>query len=99
MADIVPDDVDEARLDAAVKVFKLLANPTRLRILQLLGTGKFNVNTIGARLGLEQPVVSHQLIALKLHGLVTSEVAGKARYYSLVDPDVLTIIRAAGGLL
>lgn len=83
----------ETQMAEAVRIFKLLSNPTRLRILLLLEEGKFNVQTISKRLVLDQPTVSHQLITLKLHQLVTSEVEGKARYYSLSDPHILDIIQ------
>lgn len=73
----------EARRLAAV--FKLLGDPTRLRLLSLLAAAPDEVCVcdLPERLGVKQPTVSHHLKALHEVGLVTREQRGKWAYYHL----------------
>jgi len=50
--------------------FKALADPTRLRILNLLFRSRLCVCRMAAILGLPQPLVSRHLAYLRSHGLV-----------------------------
>ncbi|EBA5301963.1 winged helix-turn-helix transcriptional regulator, partial [Salmonella enterica] len=43
------------------QLYKVLSDPTRLRILLLLKEGEHNVTAISEQLGMEQSAVSHQL--------------------------------------
>lgn len=77
------------------KVFKALADDTRLRIIRLLSREELNVDEIGRVLSVPQPSVSRHLSALKSVGLVTDRREGPRSFYSLVDhPDMLTSIEA-----
>jgi DNA-binding transcriptional ArsR family regulator len=60
-----------------------LAEPTRLRIVDLLKAGPRPVGDIQARLRLEQPQVSKHLRVLKDAGLVDVEARGQLRIYEL----------------
>ncbi|WP_404825519.1 ArsR/SmtB family transcription factor [Fructilactobacillus lindneri] len=77
------------------KIFKLLSNETRLKILFLLENNALDVSTIVKELDLEQSTVSHQLSLLKKHQLVSVERDGKRILYSLRDPHILTIVEMA----
>ncbi|MBS9338023.1 winged helix-turn-helix transcriptional regulator [Fructobacillus sp. M2-14] len=76
-------------------LFKILSNPTRLRILFLLENKELSVSEIVAALQLEQSTVSHQLLKLKEHMLVTTERDGKSIRYQLRDPHILKIVDMA----
>lgn len=65
--------------------FAALAEPNRLRIVELLRRGPRAVNDIGARLQLAQPQVSKHLRVLKDAGLVEVEARAQQRLYAL-DP-------------
>jgi|SRR5713226_6520774 DNA-binding transcriptional ArsR family regulator len=60
-----------------------LAEPNRLRIVELLRAGARPVNDIGGRLRLNQPQVSKHLRVLKDAGLVDVEVRAQQRLYEL----------------
>jgi ArsR family transcriptional regulator len=66
-------------------VFKGLADPTRLRIMNLLLQGELCVCDIQRVLGASQPNVSRHLNYLKHSGLVLDRPEGFRVYYRLVD--------------
>ena len=63
--------------------FKVLANPTRLAILEVLREKPRNVTEIAKTLKQEQSMISHNLEALEKCGYVFSERKEKQRIYSL----------------
>jgi ArsR family transcriptional regulator len=66
------------------QLFKLLADETRLRILDMLGRRKeLCVRDLWQRLGQSQPAVSHHLGLLRMAGLVETRQEGKHIYYRL----------------
>lgn len=66
-----------------VETFAALAEPNRLRIVELLRSGARSVNEIGDRLDLRQPQVSKHLRVLKEAGLVAMEPRAQQRVYEL----------------
>ncbi len=70
-------------VDQVVEILKLIADPTRFRLISLLEHGELNVNTMCQRLELAQPTVSHHLGLLRGGGLVESRRDGKQVFYSL----------------
>lgn len=66
--------------------FAALADPTRRRIVELLGSGERTAGSIGERFPISAPAVSQHLKALRESGLVRVRVDGQRRIYSL-DPD------------
>jgi len=68
--------------------FKVFADFTRLRIIQLLNTEELPVGEIARRLEMEQSAISHQMQVLKAARLVKQRRDGKSIYYSLDDSHV-----------
>ena len=66
---------------------KVLADTTRLAVLQLLMEEPKHVGELNAVLGLEQSLLSHHLKILRKEGFVTATRDGKAVLYCLA-PDV-----------
>src|SRR5580693_523366 len=66
-----------------VDTFAALAEPNRLRIVELLRSGPRPVNEIGERLQLNQPQVSKHLRVLKEVGLVDVQPRAQQRLYEL----------------
>lgn len=66
-----------------IETFAALAEPNRLRIVELLRSGARSVNEIGGRLDLRQPQVSKHLRVLKEAGLVEVEPRAQQRVYEL----------------
>lgn len=66
-----------------IETFAALAEPNRLRIVELLRSGPRPVNDIGERLRLNQPQVSKHLRVLKEAGLVDVQPRAQQRLYEL----------------
>ena|ERR1700733_8579487 len=66
-----------------IETFAALAEPNRLRIVELLRAGARPVGEIVERLNLQQPQVSKHLRVLKDAGLVDVEVRAQQRVYEL----------------
>lgn len=66
-------------------VFKLLADPTRLRLLRVLSYDRFNVSELTSILGVAQSGVSRHLGLLKDANLVTEERLSGFVFYRLPD--------------
>lgn len=64
-------------VDVAVEGLRMLADPTRLRILWLLCGDEHDVSTLARRLGATRPAISQHLTKLRLAGLVTQRRAGR----------------------
>jgi len=76
---------------------KLISDPTRLRILLLLGEESLSVAELQQILGMGQSRISTQLSQLKKEGLVTDQRSGKNNIYSACVPESLArIILEAG---
>ena len=86
------DALQEKDLDRLALTFKLLGDPTRLRIVMALGGGEMCVCDLAAFLGLSDSAVSHQLRRLKDLALVTHRRDGQVLYYSLNDEHVSTLL-------
>lgn len=63
--------------------FEALGDPTRRRILSLLGEGDRSVQEIADALPVSRPAVSKHLRLLKAAGLVAEEPRGTRRIYRL----------------
>lgn len=73
-------------MSEAVKLFKALADETRLRILHLLCRQELCVCQIVDALGIAQPKTSRHLAHLRNAGLVIDRRQGLWMYYSLTEP-------------
>ncbi len=69
-------------MPGTLKILKLLSDPTRLRVLRLLGQEELTVAELQLVLGTGQSRTSAHLAQLKSEGLVTDRRAGKNIYYS-----------------
>ena len=85
-------DVDEALLKLA-ELFKILGDPTRLKIVELLLANEMCVNHIAETMGMGQSAISHQLRVLRQARLVTYRKEGKTAFYSLNDDHVEGLVR------
>jgi len=84
---------DEAQ--ASAQLFKALADPARVKIVNLIATadGPVCVCELVEPLGLAQPTVSHHLKKLTEAGLLTRERRGTWAYYS-IHPEAVAQLRA-----
>lgn len=85
-------------LEALTAVYAALADPTRLRILALLGDGEICVCHIHASLDVPQPTASRHLAYLRKAGLVEARRDGIWMHYRLApsdNPVVAEVVKAA----
>ncbi len=68
------------------KIFKALADETRLKILGLLRAREMCVCEVMVALDLTQPTASHHLGILENVGLIKDRKEGKWVFYSVADP-------------
>lgn len=84
--------------DTAARVaelFKVLADPARLRLLSVLAGGEQCVHRLSEMLGMSQPAVSHHLRVLRVMRLVAYRREGRHIYYRLDDDHVEALFRQA----
>ncbi len=77
------------------EVFKALSDPTRRRIIQLLGHGELTAGELSAHFDMTKPSMSHHFTVLKDADLITSRREGQQIFYALnttVVQDVLARI-------
>lgn len=82
------EGLKESDLYILTEFFKMLGDPTRIRILFLLMEQDANVSDLAEQLGITQSAVSHQLNLLKSNKLVRRRRDGKMIFYALVDEHV-----------
>lgn len=80
--------LEEEQVSYLSAIFKMLADPNRLRIFHALLQQPMSVEALTDHLGLSQSNVSHQLKALREIMLVKFEKQGKYSIYSLADKHV-----------
>lgn len=93
----LPDRPREA--DVLAKYFRAIGEPTRLRILELLGDGERSVGDLVAALETPQPQVSNHLACLRWCRFVETRRDGRTIYYRIADPRVPALIELARELL
>ena len=76
----------------ASEIFKLLGDPSRLRIVQALSIRELCVGDLSAIMEISQSGVSHQLRLLKKNRIVKTRRDGKMIYYSIDDEHIESII-------
>ncbi len=84
-----------ASSEALARFFRVLGDPTRLRILELLAERERSVGELVDLLGVPQGRVSNHLACLKWCRFVEAERRGRRIVYRLVDPRVPGLVAAA----
>lgn len=88
-AALVPGEAVEGLADT----FRVLGDPTRVRILDALSHGELCVCDLAAVLKLSQSAVSHQLRLLRGLRLVRPRRDGRMVFYALDDRHIISLFR------
>ena len=80
------------KLAALAETFKVLGDPTRVRIAWALSREELCVCDLSALLGMSQSAVSHSLRALKDLRLVRHRKEGRIAYYALDDEHIAQLL-------
>ncbi len=90
----MPLDLMRSNADAMASRLRILSHPERLLMLCRMSDDEVTVGELVELAGMSQSAVSQHLAKFRDSGLVTVRPEGQARYYRLVDKDVLQIIAA-----
>lgn len=94
------NDTQRPLYEVKANLFKGLAHPFRIRILELLSSSsEVSVADLQAETGLEASHLSQHLAVLRRHRLVQSERRGSHVFYRLADPRVADLLAVARALL
>ncbi len=80
--------IDGAAAARLAETFRVLGDPTRVRIIHALSLGELCTCDLAAVLGMSESTVSHQLRMLRLLNLVKSRREGRVVHYSLDDEHI-----------
>jgi ArsR family transcriptional regulator len=82
-------------VEALADTFRVLGDPTRVRILDALAPGELCVCDVAALVGISESAVSHQLRLLRGMRLVRPRRAGRLVYYAVDDHHILELLKQA----
>lgn len=80
-------------------LFKALAHPARIRVLEVLAGGERSVGELQGIVGIESSHLSQQLAVLRHAGLVTARKNGTSVVYAIRDGDLIELLAVARRLL
>ena len=78
-------------LQEVAAYFQVLAEPTRLQILNLLRDGERNVGDLAQQCGFTAANISRHLALLTQHGLVQKQSRGTSVFYRIADAGVFDL--------
>ena len=85
--------------ELVAKYLRVLSDPIRLRIVELVADKERSVGALVDALGVSQPKVSNHLACLRWCGFVETRREHRTVYYRLSDPRVSEIVALARSLL
>lgn len=92
LEDVRPRLLAAGTVHAVAEVFKLLGDPTRVRLVDALSHGERCVCDLAELVGITESAVSHQLRLLRSARLVRVRRTGRQAFYSLDDHHVLGLV-------
>ena len=87
-------------LQQAAECLKTIAHPHRLRMVQMLLTGRYTVGELAEACGIPSHMASEHLRLMQHCGLLGSEKEGRKTYYEIAEPhleNIMTCIEARFG--
>ncbi len=82
-------------VEVVVDVFRMLADPTRVRLLWALRAGELSVADLAERVGKPGPAVSQHLAKLRLARLVHTRRQGTQIFYRAENEHVMRLVTDA----
>lgn len=83
---------DDALIERATTLTKVVSDPTRLRLLSALALEELCVCDLAVIAGINESTMSHQLRHLRALGLVSFRKVGRIAYYRLAGTHVTRLI-------
>ena len=85
---------DAQVLEEAAERFKVLGDPTRLKILLALSQAELCVCDLASMVGASQPAVSQHLKILRAYRFVQFRRHSRMAFYRLTDPQLSDLLRS-----
>lgn len=85
--------------DAKADLFKALAHPARVRVLELLAEREHSIGELAEQAGLELSHLSQQVTVLRRAGIVDSRRVKSTVFCSLRDPQTAELLAVARRML
>ena len=85
--------IPDPEMERLALTYRVLGDPTRLKIIFALSEGEMCVCDLAAYLGLSESAVSHQLRRMREQSVVKSRREGQVLYYTLDDEHVADLLR------
>lgn len=79
---------------ASARFFRVLGDPTRLKILELLLVGPHSVSELVEAIGASQARISNHLACLRWCRFVEAEREGRTAIYRIIDPRITTLLES-----
>ena len=84
---------DDTLVQALADTFRILGDPTRVRIVDALASGQLCVHEISEHIGISESAVSHQLRLMRSMRIVRGRREGRCVYYTLDDQHILSLFQ------
>jgi ArsR family transcriptional regulator len=85
---------DPALVEALAETFRILGDPTRVRIVDALAEeGELCVCDIAEHVGISESAVSHQLRLMRSMRIVRGRRDGRCVYYTLDDQHIVDLVQ------
>lgn len=96
-----PDGSERPLYEIKANLFKALAHPARIRVLEILSANPrpTAVSEILSATDIEATLLSQHLAVLKRHDVVQAERSGNAVYYELAHPSIRELLVTARSFL
>ncbi len=99
MSRTIPHPVPGSLAEVIAQRFRLIGDPTRIRLLDYLRDGEATVQELTRGLGSSQQNISKHLSLLAQAGIVSRRKAGKHVFYAIEDESVFALCELVCGSL
>jgi DNA-binding transcriptional ArsR family regulator len=94
-SNVIPASIPDDEVNLIVEVFRMLADPTRIRVLWALTGGELSVTELAEQVDKPAPSVSQHLAKLRMARLVRTRREGTTIFYSLENEHVSQLVADA----
>ena len=92
---MINESTKTTSLEIQTQLFKVLAHPARISIINILRDGEHCVCNLEAYLGLRQAFISQQLAVLREAGIIVDRRDGWNIFYRVTNPQIYDLLDAA----
>ena len=85
--------LDQEIAAQVAELFRVFADPSRVRILSALISGEVNVGVLAMAVGLTESAISHHMRGLRQLRLVRSRKEGRQVYYYVNDAHIVALFQ------